>query len=77
MAESLRHLVSILGMPAVSVPCGFTRDGLPVGLQIIARHHQDMDALRLAYAFQQATHWWQHHPTLLDVGGAQATTDAG
>jgi amidase len=60
---ALRHLVSILGLPAVSVPCGFTRDGLPVGIQIIGRHHRDMDVLRLAHAYEQATGHWRRAPS--------------
>ncbi len=41
--------------PALSVPCGFTRDGLPVGLQLVAPHYREDLALRAAYAFQQST----------------------
>ncbi len=48
------YYISILGNPAMSVPCGFTSDGLPVGLQIVGRHHDDWGVLQLAYAFEQA-----------------------
>jgi aspartyl-tRNA(Asn)/glutamyl-tRNA(Gln) amidotransferase subunit A len=41
--------------PALSVPCGFTRDGLPVGLQLVAPQYHENLALRAAHAFQQAT----------------------
>ena len=50
------YFISILGLPAISVPCGFTEDGLPVGLQIVGRHHCDLAVLQLARAFEQATH---------------------
>ena len=48
---------SILYWPSVSVPCGFTREGLPVGMQISAKPGADLTALRLAYAYEQATDW--------------------
>jgi amidase len=48
-------LISALENPAISVPCGFTADGLPVGLQIVGRHRDEFSALQLAYAFEQST----------------------
>ena len=57
-----RHIVSVLGLPAISVPCGFTAEGLPVGLQIIGRHHADFEVLQLARAFEQRTGYWQQRP---------------
>jgi amidase len=47
--------ITVLGGPAISVPCGFTDDGLPVGLQIVGRRGDDAGVLRLARAFEQAT----------------------
>ena len=44
-----------LGHPAISVPCGFTANGLPLGVQIVGRHEQDFAVLHLAHAFEQAT----------------------
>ena len=49
------YAITLTGLPAISVPCGFTPGGLPIGLQIVGRHHGDLDVLRLAYAFEQAT----------------------
>jgi amidase len=48
------YYVSVLGLPAISVPAGFTAEGLPVGLQIVGRHQDDFGVLQLAYAFEQA-----------------------
>src|SRR6266849_2093742 len=48
------YYISILGNPALSVPCGFTTDGLPVGIQIVARHHDDWGLLQMGHAFEQA-----------------------
>ena len=48
------YYVSAIGHPAVSVPCGFTADGLPVGLQIVGRAGDDWGVLQLAHAYEQA-----------------------
>ena len=48
--------------PAASVPCGFTRDGLPVGLMIYGRAFQEQQVLRVGHAFQQATDWHRRTP---------------
>ncbi len=50
--------------PAASVPCGFTRDGLPVGLQIVGPRHRDLLVLQAARAFEQAAPWSAHRPPL-------------
>ncbi len=46
-------LISALENPAISVPCGFTAEDLPVGLQIVGRHRDEWSVLQLAYAFEQ------------------------
>jgi amidase len=56
------YFISITGLPAISVPCGFTPDGLPVGVQIVGRHHDDWGVLQLAHAFEQATGFWRQRP---------------
>ena len=56
------YYISVTGLPAISVPAGFTDDGLPVGLQIVGRHRDDIGVLQLAHAFEQATGFWKRHP---------------
>jgi len=55
---------SSLWWPSVSVPCGFSSEGLPVGLQISAKPGADLVALRLAHAYEQATEWHKHVPAI-------------
>ncbi len=47
--------ISVTGLPAISVPCGFTAQGLPVGIQLVGRRWDDLGLLRLAKAFEEAT----------------------
>ncbi len=56
--------ITVTGLPAISVPCGFTADGLPVGLQIVGRPHSDFAVLQLAYAFQEATRFYRRKPAI-------------
>ncbi|HKA52230.1 MAG TPA: amidase family protein, partial [Candidatus Binatia bacterium] len=56
------YYISVTGLPAISVPCGFTPEGLPVGVQIVGRHQDDWGVLQLAYAFEQATGFWRQRP---------------
>lgn len=58
------YYISVLGLPAISVPCGFTPEGLPVGVQIVGRHQDDWGVLQIAFAFEQATGFWRRHPSL-------------
>lgn len=50
--------------PTVSLPCGFTADGLPIGLQISGAHFDEPTVIALAHAYEQATGWHERHPNL-------------
>lgn len=58
------YFITVTGCPAISVPAGFTRDGLPVGIQIVAAHHQERRLLEVAHAFERATGAGRRHPDL-------------
>jgi amidase len=63
----LCYAITVTGCPALSVPCGFTPAGLPVGLQIVGRPHADVAVLQLAHAFEQATRFYQRKPPVVGV----------
>jgi aspartyl-tRNA(Asn)/glutamyl-tRNA(Gln) amidotransferase subunit A len=54
----------IYGLPTISVPCGFTASGLPIGLQISGNHFSESTVLALAHAYEQATEWHKRRPAL-------------
>jgi amidase len=58
------YAISCLGSPAISVPAGFSREGLPVGLQIVGGRGQDLAVLGLARAFERATQFARRHPLI-------------
>jgi aspartyl-tRNA(Asn)/glutamyl-tRNA(Gln) amidotransferase subunit A len=75
MIETTRRLVrltygwSLAGMPALSVPCGFSGDGLPVGVQLAAAPFAEATVLRAGAAYQQATDWHLREPGLVSAKG--------
>ena len=56
------------GLCAASVPCGFSRGGMPIGLMVNAKPFQEEVALRVAYAYARATDWCDRHPSLAWAG---------
>ncbi|WP_164219114.1 Asp-tRNA(Asn)/Glu-tRNA(Gln) amidotransferase subunit GatA [Virgibacillus sp. YIM 98842] len=59
--------VNLAGVPGISIPCGLSDDGLPIGLQIIGNHFDESTVYRAAHAFEQAT---DHHKKRPQIGGA-------
>jgi aspartyl-tRNA(Asn)/glutamyl-tRNA(Gln) amidotransferase subunit A len=56
--------VNLAGLPAIALPCGFSKAGLPIGLQLIGRAFQEDTLLRAAYAYEQATQWRAKKPAI-------------
>ena len=56
--------INLAGLPALSLPCGFDGDGLPIGLQIIGKHFDESTILRAAYHYEQATEWHVRKPKI-------------
>jgi amidase len=59
------YYISVTGNPAISVPCAFSASGLPIGVQIVGRHHDDLGVLQLAFAFEQATQIGKRRPVIV------------
>jgi amidase len=59
------YYISAAGNPAISVPCAFSSSGLPIGIQIVGRHHDDWGVLQLGYAFEQATGIGKRRPVVV------------
>lgn len=57
--------ITTTGNPAASVPCAFSKGGLPIGIQIVGRHHDDWGVLQIAYAFEQARNLEKRRPSVL------------
>jgi len=57
-------MISVTECPSISMPCGFTPEGLPVGLQIVGRHRDELSVLKMAHAFEQATRFGAKRPAL-------------
>ncbi|MEO8341212.1 MAG: amidase, partial [Nitrospirota bacterium] len=55
---------NLAGVPAMSLPCGFSRDGLPIGLQLIGRPFEEETLLRAAHAYEQSTQWRAKKPVI-------------
>jgi aspartyl-tRNA(Asn)/glutamyl-tRNA(Gln) amidotransferase subunit A len=55
---------NVLGLPALSVPCGFTAEGLPIGMQIAGKAFDEAGIFRIAHAYEQATDWHRRRPAL-------------
>jgi aspartyl-tRNA(Asn)/glutamyl-tRNA(Gln) amidotransferase subunit A len=60
----LTRPANMTGLPAISVPCGFSTEGLPLGFQIIGRPFEEAIVLRVAHAYQSATEWHRRMASL-------------
>ncbi|WP_256716676.1 amidase family protein, partial [Pseudomonas aeruginosa] len=59
---------NVTGLPTLNLPCGFSKDGLPIGMQISGRPLDEKTLLRAGLAYEKATTWHQRHPELIGAG---------
>jgi len=64
LTSRLTRPFNLSGHPAISVPCGFSSSGLPIGLQIISKHFDELTALRVAHAYEINTSWHKRKPMI-------------
>ena len=64
LADIFTISVNLAGVPGISIPCGFTSGGLPIGLQLIGRHFDEETLLRVSHAYEQSTDWHKRKPAL-------------
>ena len=54
--------LTLTGLPGLSVPCGFTKSGLPIAMQLVGRHFDEASLIKIGHAYQQATDWHERRP---------------
>jgi aspartyl-tRNA(Asn)/glutamyl-tRNA(Gln) amidotransferase subunit A len=64
IADLMTIPINLAGLPAISVPCGFDTQGLPIGVQLIGNVLQESTLLDIAYAYEQSTNWYQKRPNI-------------
>jgi aspartyl-tRNA(Asn)/glutamyl-tRNA(Gln) amidotransferase subunit A len=56
--------VNLAGLPAIALPCGLSKGGLPIGMQLIGRAFEEETILRAAHAYEQSTNWRTKKPNI-------------
>lgn len=64
LSDIFTNSINLAGVPGISIPCGFTKAGLPVGLQIIGKHFDEENVLKVADAYERTTDWRTRRPSL-------------
>ena len=76
LADVFTVSANLAGLPAISIPCGFTRDRLPVGLQLTGRPFDEATLLRIADAYERDAPWWKEAPPILSAQPAGRDPDS-
>jgi aspartyl-tRNA(Asn)/glutamyl-tRNA(Gln) amidotransferase subunit A len=74
LADVFTVSANLAGLPAISVPCGFTADSLPVGLQLTGRMFDEATILRVADAYERDTTWWMQSPPGFPAGQSKKSS---
>jgi aspartyl-tRNA(Asn)/glutamyl-tRNA(Gln) amidotransferase subunit A len=64
LADVFTVAANLTGLPSLSIPCGFTSDSLPVGLQLTGRAMDEATLFRIADAYERETAWWKREPAI-------------
>jgi aspartyl-tRNA(Asn)/glutamyl-tRNA(Gln) amidotransferase subunit A len=72
LADVFTVSANLAGLPAVSIPCGFTSDRLPIGLQLTGRAFDEATLLMVADAYERDTSWWSERPEILKSANPQS-----
>jgi aspartyl-tRNA(Asn)/glutamyl-tRNA(Gln) amidotransferase subunit A len=67
LADIYTISANLAGIPGISIPCGFSSEGLPIGMQMMGRHFAEGRLLQVAWAYQQATQWHKREPQVVGV----------
>ena len=67
MADILVEPSSIAGLPGINIPCGFSKEGLPIGMQIIGDQFKESLILNVAYQYERETQWHNRKPSLAQI----------
>jgi len=58
---------NLAGLPGISIPCGFSKNGLPIGLQILGKYFDESTILKLAYNYEKSTEWHKKYPEIANL----------
>ena len=64
LSDIFTNSVNLAGIPGISIPCGFTKENLPIGLQLLGKHFDEESVLHAAFAYEQATDWHTRRPKI-------------
>jgi aspartyl-tRNA(Asn)/glutamyl-tRNA(Gln) amidotransferase subunit A len=67
LADIYTISANLAGIPGISVPCGFSAEGLPIGMQMMGRHFAEGRLLQVAWGYQQGTEWHEREPQVAAV----------
>ena len=65
LADIFTIPANLAGLPGISLPCGFTEDNLPIGMQLIGKPFDEETLLQVGYAYEQSTEWHKKRPNTL------------